>query len=222
MKSKKPSEEDNSRLEWQVEPFMDIKSGGTRHIWMSKEGLSFRYAVHRVESSAYDKPHFGAERKVPVGWDIFEHHKDGTGYPKYYSSLEDALISVETFHARKYGSVSSNREEVLAHAHKVGLDGIKRKGETRTAHNEGRETRVSKPRGNNTMSCVDAAFKVLSEEGRTLNAKEMITLMDERGYWSSAKGATPWATLGSALGVAIRAGDTRFKSEGKGNFSLNK
>jgi hypothetical protein len=49
------------------------------------------------------------------------------------------------------------------------------------------------------ISALDAAAKILAEEGRPLSCKEMIRAMAAKGYWTSPGGRTPEATLYSAL-----------------------
>ncbi len=48
-------------------------------------------------------------------------------------------------------------------------------------------------------SCLDAAAKVLAEEGRPMTCQEMIEAMAAKGYWTSPGGKTPSATLYSAI-----------------------
>ena len=49
------------------------------------------------------------------------------------------------------------------------------------------------------VSALDAAAKVLAEEGRPMTCKELITAMAAKGYWTSPGGQTPDATLYSAI-----------------------
>jgi len=49
------------------------------------------------------------------------------------------------------------------------------------------------------LSALDAAAKVLGESSEPLNCKEMIDAMAVKGYWRSPGGATPWATLYTAV-----------------------
>lgn len=72
------------------------------------------------------------------------------------------------------------------------------------------------------MSGKDAAFQVLIDEGRSLNAREICDLAHERGY-CELTGATPDATIAAALVTDInRKGDgSRFKKTGPGLFAVN-
>ncbi len=49
------------------------------------------------------------------------------------------------------------------------------------------------------MGALDAAAKVLGETGTPMNAKALIEAMSAKGYWTSPGGATPHATLYSAI-----------------------
>lgn len=201
-----------TKLEWPLEPRVDHWLMTDVLVWETRCG---RYQIIKSDDG------FAAQRRVGEDkWDIFEYNsKMGAGYPKYYHHLEDALISVETYHVSKHdGSIHTNREEVLVHTNKK-----KSPGATRIEVERYGKESVKRPRGgDNKMSCLDAAERVLREEDRPLSSKEMIDLMASRGYWSSPKGRTPWQTLASGIGVAIRNGDKRFRAEGKGTFSLNK
>ena len=48
-------------------------------------------------------------------------------------------------------------------------------------------------------SALDAAAKVLAESGAAMTAQTMIEAMAAKGYWSSPGGATPAATLYTAV-----------------------
>ena len=72
------------------------------------------------------------------------------------------------------------------------------------------------------MPALDAAAKVLAEEGRPMTAKELIEAMAAKGYWTSPGGKTPEATLSAALGSEInKKGDaSRFVKPAPGKFAL--
>jgi hypothetical protein len=71
------------------------------------------------------------------------------------------------------------------------------------------------------VSALDAAARVLSEEGRPMTCKEMIDTMAARGYWSSPGGKTPEATLYSAIlrELATKGDQARFTKVGRGQFA---
>ena len=75
--------------------------------------------------------------------------------------------------------------------------------------------------GQKKLSCVAAALKVLAEAEQPLNAKEMITAMEAKGYWTSPGGKTPHATLYSAILRDLAAGDdAKFVKIERGQFLL--
>jgi hypothetical protein len=71
-------------------------------------------------------------------------------------------------------------------------------------------------------SALDAAAKVLSEEGRAMSCQELILAMAEKGYWDSPKGKTPAATLYSAIlrELQTKGEFARFVKAGRGKFAL--
>lgn len=73
------------------------------------------------------------------------------------------------------------------------------------------------------LSQLDAAVKVLSEAGEPMTTKAMIEAMAAHGYWTSPGGATPWATLYSALirEIANKGDESRFTKVDRGQFTLN-
>ena len=72
------------------------------------------------------------------------------------------------------------------------------------------------------LSALDAAAKVLAEEGRPMTAKELIDAMAAKGYWTSPGGKTPHATLSAAIGTEInkKGAASRFAKPEPGKFAL--
>ena len=72
------------------------------------------------------------------------------------------------------------------------------------------------------LSAIDAAAKVLGENGQPMNCKEMIEAMAAKKYWTSPGGKTPAATLYSAILREINAKgkEARFKKTERGHFTL--
>ena len=73
------------------------------------------------------------------------------------------------------------------------------------------------------MSGLDAAAKVLTEAGEPMNAKTICEAALAKGYWAT-KGATPWATLYSAMirEIAAKGADARFRKTARGMFEIAK
>ena len=69
-------------------------------------------------------------------------------------------------------------------------------------------------------SALTAAAKVLAETGKPMTTREMIEAMAEKGYWTSPGGATPSATLYSAMlkEVKTKGKDARFVKTERGKF----
>ena len=72
------------------------------------------------------------------------------------------------------------------------------------------------------LSALDAAAKVLAEEGRAMGCPEMVAAMAARGYWTSPGGKTPAATLYSAVlkETLTKGTQSRFTKTGRGKFGL--
>ncbi|MGV2336266.1 MAG UNVERIFIED_CONTAM: winged helix-turn-helix domain-containing protein [Planctomycetaceae bacterium] len=72
------------------------------------------------------------------------------------------------------------------------------------------------------MSQLDAAARVLQETGGTMNTKQMVEVMAERGYWRSPGGKTPHSTLYSAIlrELQTKGDGSRFLKAERGQFSL--
>ena len=72
------------------------------------------------------------------------------------------------------------------------------------------------------LSALDAAARVLGENGRAMNCQEMIEVMAAKGYWTSPGGKTPSATLYSSIlrELKTKGGDARFRKTERGKFSL--
>jgi hypothetical protein len=72
------------------------------------------------------------------------------------------------------------------------------------------------------LSAIDAAAKVLGEQGKPMGCQELIGTMAAKGYWTSPGGKTPAATLYSALlrEIDVKGEASRFVRVGRGMFSL--
>ncbi|HTU16938.1 MAG TPA: winged helix-turn-helix domain-containing protein [Gemmataceae bacterium] len=84
------------------------------------------------------------------------------------------------------------------------------------------KTKAPKAKAEGKMSALDAAAKVLAEEGRPMTAKELIEAMAAKGYWTSPGGRTPEATLAAAIGSEInkKGSASRFAKPAPGKFAL--
>ncbi|RIK80186.1 MAG: hypothetical protein DCC68_11535 [Planctomycetota bacterium] len=85
-------------------------------------------------------------------------------------------------------------------------------------------TKTKKAKADGKMSALDAAAKVLVDAGEAMNTKAMIEAMAAKNLWTSPGGATPWATLYSAITREIneKGADARFVKVDRGQFSAKK
>lgn len=69
-------------------------------------------------------------------------------------------------------------------------------------------------------SALDTAAEVLRKAGEPMTCKAMITAMAEQGLWTSPGGATPHATLYSAIlrETQKKGADSRFRKVDRGQF----
>ena len=82
--------------------------------------------------------------------------------------------------------------------------------------------KAKEPKAKKT-SALDAAVRVLEEAGQPMTCVEMIEAMAAKAYWTSPKGATPAATLYSAVlrEIAAKGKDARFVKTERGKFARN-
>jgi hypothetical protein len=71
------------------------------------------------------------------------------------------------------------------------------------------------------VSALDAAAKVLGEQGKPMNCQEMIDEMSRKKYWTSPNGATPHATLYAAIlrEIKVKGKAARFQKTERGKFA---
>lgn len=108
----------------------------------------------------------------------------------------------------------------MAISKKRAAKGKAAKGETKVK----RKTQVkpAEPVAEGKMSALDAAAKVLGEEGVPMNCKGLIAAMEAKGYWSTPGGKTPAATLNASIHKEIntKGSAARFKKASPGHFVL--
>ncbi|HEY7159456.1 MAG TPA: winged helix-turn-helix domain-containing protein [Gemmataceae bacterium] len=95
-------------------------------------------------------------------------------------------------------------------------------GDAQTKATTPKAAKTKAPKAEGKMSALDAASKVLAEEGRPMTAKELIEAMAAKGYWTSPGGKTPEATLSAAIGTEInkKGSASRFAKPAPGKFTL--
>ena len=98
---------------------------------------------------------------------------------------------------------------------------ITKKAAPKKAATAKRKASTKKPAAKKKISALDAAAKVLTDSKEPMTTKEMIEQMAAKKLWTSPGGATPHATLYSAILREINAKgkDARFKKTERGNFA---
>jgi HB1, ASXL, restriction endonuclease HTH domain len=91
---------------------------------------------------------------------------------------------------------------------------------TKTAPKAPKAAKAAKPAKPKKLSALDAAAKVLSENGKPMNCQELIEAMAKKGYWTSPGGKTPHATLYSAILRELKTKEARFTKTERGKFAL--
>jgi hypothetical protein len=87
------------------------------------------------------------------------------------------------------------------------------------AEKEPKAKKEAKPK---KPSALDAAAKVMGQNGEPMSCQAMIQAMADKGYWTSPGGQTPHATLYSAIlrEINVKGKDARFKKTERGKFVL--
>ncbi|HLN28710.1 MAG TPA: winged helix-turn-helix domain-containing protein [Gemmataceae bacterium] len=158
---------------------------------------------------------------------------DGADAGKFEVALRDEAGEVE--HARfapdeevqvvgkaaKGGKASPVPAESAARKTSSKAKGTKNKG----SKPEGAKKAEKAPKATKEKktSALDAAAKVLGENGEPMNCQEMIKAMSDKGYWKSPGGLTPHATLYSAIlrEIKSKGKEARFKKADRGKFGLS-
>jgi hypothetical protein len=94
------------------------------------------------------------------------------------------------------------------------------KSKTPSAAAPAKATKSKKAKLDGKLSALDAAAKVLADAGEAMNTKAMIEAMAAKNLWTSPGGATPWATLYSAIAREIntKGAGARFVKAERGKF----
>ena len=149
----------------------------------------------------------------------FRHHLEfrgpvsETGYRSHfgYDGTGDVKIEAARIASTlRYDFLAKERKKARAHA----------KGSPKI---QPRTTRRRSAPTTGSMSCLDAAAKVLAEAKRPMTCGEIYSPMDTQGLWTSPGGRTPANTLYAAILREItKKGDTsRFAKSERGQFALH-
>src|SRR5262249_25659184 len=98
----------------------------------------------------------------------------------------------------------------------------KRSAQPRTAKRPRAKAGQAAGRGpQGPLGGLDAAAQVLGETRKAMNCRELIGVMAAKGYWKSAGGRTPWASLHAGImkEIAAQGRRARFRKVGRGQFA---
>jgi hypothetical protein len=161
--------------------------------------------------------------------DSFEDEKEASEYyeeqPKA-KSADDAELKALAKTAREMSlraTIAKRAEEYGVCSQSIVTEAFADAHAARTAfYNAGGKRPTNKSgRSNGAMSGIDAAYKVLQEEGRPMRAKEITELASSRNY-CILHGLTPDATISASIEIEIkRKGElSRFVKVDKGLFAI--
>ena len=94
-------------------------------------------------------------------------------------------------------------------------------GKAKAATKSAAKSKPAKESGPKKLSALDAAAKVLADAKEPMACKELIEAMEKKGLWTSPGGATPHATLYSAIirEIAAKGKEARFVKTERGKFA---
>jgi HB1/ASXL restriction endonuclease-like protein with HTH domain len=77
------------------------------------------------------------------------------------------------------------------------------------------------PKGTKRVTALDAAARVLAEEGKPMSCGELIEAMAAKKYWISPGGQTPSSTLYAAMAreIKTKGNAARFRKTDRGKFA---
>jgi HB1/ASXL restriction endonuclease-like protein with HTH domain len=109
---------------------------------------------------------------------------------------------------------------ILAEANMVAKkNGPKRAGKTKTK--KVAEAKAAAPQKPKRVTALDAAARVLAEEGKAMSCGELIEKMAAKKYWTSPGGRTPASTLYAAMAreIKTKGNAARFRKTDRGKFA---
>jgi len=162
-----------------------------------------------------------------ISWNVLDASPDSNTYLKVIGTvtavtLGDAQAAAKTLYATPHivrAPETAVPKPIAAEATDANRPPI-------ATEKEPKRTRKAKKSASGTggekkPSALDAAAKVLAEEGRPMTCKEMIGALAIKGYWTSPGGKTPDATLYSAIlrEIDTKGAEARFVKTERGKFA---
>lgn len=96
----------------------------TMHVWYTSDGQYFVARCQSLKRGPDQYPDYFAAyyRRLPSSWSHIESDRLlGPGYPRHYTTLEQAVSVVEQFHCNRVGAVVEFGREGIMAARKAGL-----------------------------------------------------------------------------------------------------
>ena len=84
-----------------------------------------------------------------------------------------------------------------------------------------RAAKTKKGKEGKRLTALDAAARVLDENGKAMSCGELIAAMAAKGYWTSPAGKTPSSTLYAAMAreIKVKGAAARFRKTERGKFA---
>lgn len=181
----------------------DVKIGGTYYAKVTNRKVEIRIDAEKPRGSGWDATNLATGKKIHIKSAQRLQGEVGAPRGRAKATTAENTAVVET-ESTSVETASANTSTAVAPVKKP-----------RKAKVEAAEA------GDKKLSCVAAALKVLGEADEPMNAQEMITAMETKGYWASPGGKTPHATLYSAILRDLAKGDdSRFVKTERGRFTV--
>jgi hypothetical protein len=163
------------------------------------------------------------EREVPVridtinsqgGWDAINL---STGRSVRIKTAQRLLREVTKAELKNGDAPGMDKVPVRRTKKAVSTSEAKQAVSTKTAQRDATRANVAKPKVK--LSGLDAAYRVLCESDDPLNAKQVVQIAADQGYWQS-DAATPHATIHAAISreIKLKGDDSRFVKVDRGVF----
>lgn len=132
----------------------------------------------------------------------------------------EAIKARKVEHELKHGNAPPRprSSKKIEQAIKAGVRAVKQeKAASKPAEKPVKEKPVKEGK---KITCLDAVEKVLTETGKAHNAKELVELMQAKGYWAAKSSKAPHLSVQSAILHDIAKSESRF-AKAEGGFTLS-
>ena len=120
-------------------------------------------------------------------------------------------------------AIDRNLTEIDGKEKKAKATSSRSKKKTASKRAKATKTKDTKAKRDGKMSGLDAAAKVLADNGKPMRSREIVDAMLAKKYWST-NGVTPHATIYAAIirEIAQKGKASRFRKTDRGLFTLVK